>query len=140
MAKEFSRKSRVNAELHRELASLIREELTDPRTAHVTVTRVEISPDLRHARVLVSLLGDDAQLAEAVTALKGASGRLRHALASRLKLRLLPVLQFLPDTQLREADRLSQLIHEARTRDDAVRNALAGGPDAPEPPAPGSGD
>lgn len=131
MPREFSRKSRVNAELHRELAALIRSELTDPRVALVTVTHVDMSPDLRNARVLVSLLGDDATLAIAVKALNHASGKLRHGIGKRLKLRLVPMLHFAADTQLREADRVSALIKAAVSRDTEVH---ASDP-APEDPA-----
>lgn len=120
MPREFSRKTRVNAELHRELSELIRDELTDPRVATVTVTEVDVSPDLRNARVLVSHLGDDASLAEAVKALNHAAGRLRHGLSGRLRLRLMPTLKFVADLQLREADRVTRLIREAVRDDQAI--------------------
>lgn len=120
MPREFSRKSRVNAELHRELSDLIRQELTDPRVASVTVTQVDVSPDLRNARVLVSHLGDDATLGEAVKALNHAAGKLRHGLSRRLLLRLTPSLKFSADIQLREADHVTRLIREALRDDQAI--------------------
>lgn len=123
--KAYSRKSRVDAELHREIAELIRDELTDPRVANVTVTRVDVAPDLRSARVLVSLLGDDATLKAAVEGLNHAAGRLRHRLGERLMLRVTPALRFLPDTQFREAERLSLLIREARAKDDSAHGEAA---------------
>lgn len=118
MAKEYVRKSRLDPQLRRELTALVREDLTDPRIAGVTVTRVDVAPDLRQARVLVSVLGDDAALAEAVSALQHAAGRLRRGLGDRLRLRYVPQLHFRPDEQLREADRLNSLIRQARAADD----------------------
>ncbi|MEW6168363.1 MAG: 30S ribosome-binding factor RbfA [Pseudomonadota bacterium] len=115
--KEYPRKLRINAQLQSELAALIRDDLSDPRVAGVTVTAVDVSPDLRNARVSVSVLGDDATLAAAVDGLKQAAGRLRSVLGKRLRLRSIPALHFAPDLQLREADRVAGLIRDARRRD-----------------------
>jgi len=120
MPREFSRTLRLNTQLQRELSALIRSELTDPRVARVSVTQVSVSPDLRNARVSVSLLGSDAELADAVKALNGAASRLRHALGAVLKLRHLPVLHFVVDQALREGDRIGALIRDATARDRAA--------------------
>ncbi|HEX4872011.1 MAG TPA: 30S ribosome-binding factor RbfA [Nevskiaceae bacterium] len=128
MPREFARKLRINVEIQRELAGLIREELTDPRVAGITVTDADVAPDLRQARIRVSLLGDDARLAEAVKALNHAGAKLRHGLGRRLKLRYTPQLHFVADTALREGDRLGQLIRQA-VREDAQHLRE-------EPPAP----
>lgn len=115
--KEYPRKLRLNAQLQSDLAALIRDELSDPRVAGVTVTAVDVSPDLRNARVDVSLLGDDARLAEAVAGLNHAAGKLRRALGKRLSLRYVPNLRFVADVQLRQGDRLHALIQDAVRRD-----------------------
>lgn len=115
--KEYPRRLRINTQLQSELAQLVRGELSDPRVAGVTVTAVDVSPDLRNARVSVSVLGDDAQLAEAIAGLGSATGRLRHALGSRLRLRHVPQLQFVADVALRRGDRVHALIREAVRRD-----------------------
>ena len=115
--KEYPRKLRLNAQLQSDLAALIRDELSDPRVAGVTVTAVDVSPDLRNARVDVSLLGDDARLAEAVAGLNHAAGKLRRALGKRLSLRYVPNLRFVADVRLREGDRLHALIQDAVRRD-----------------------
>ncbi|SFF34040.1 ribosome-binding factor A [Fontimonas thermophila] len=120
--REYPRKLRLNAQLQAELAVLIRDELSDPRVAGVTVTAVDVSPDLRNARVSVSLLGDDARLAEAVEGLNHAAGRLRHGLGRRLSLRYIPQLQFLADVGMRDGDRLHALIRDAVRRDAQRRN------------------
>lgn len=113
MPREYSRTLRINVQVQREIAELIRTQMTDPRLVGVTVTRVSVSPDLRNASVFISLLGDDAALAAALKALGGAALRLRHGLAKRLRLRLTPMLRFQPDTALREGDRVAGLIRAA---------------------------
>jgi ribosome-binding factor A len=117
--REFPRKLRINTQLQAELATLIREELSDPRVSGVTITAVDASPDLRNARVSVSLIGDDARLAQAVAGLNRAAGKLRSLLSRRLKIRRVPELRFVADLALRQAERVSALISEAVRRDAA---------------------
>lgn len=83
------------------------------------MTSVDASPDLRNARVCVSLLGDDARLAEAVSGLNRAAGKLRSELSRRLKIRRVPELRFVADVELRQADRVNELIQHAVRRDAA---------------------
>jgi ribosome-binding factor A len=127
MPREFPRALRLNAQIQRELVELIREELSDPRIGSITVTSVDVSRDLRDARVSVSLLGDDAQLKEAVVALKGAAGLLRKALAARMSLRTVPALIFKADWDLRQADHVQGLIRNAVAA-DAHSAAVADSP------------
>lgn len=115
--REFSRKLRINTQLQAELAMLIREELSDPRVSGITITGVDTSPDLRNAKISVSLIGDDARLTQAVAGLNHAAGRLRSILSRRLKLRRVPELRFAADLALRQAERVSALIGEALRRD-----------------------
>ena len=110
MPREYARKLRLNVQFQQELAELIREDLRDPRVMGVTVTDVDVAPDLRNATVRVSLLGSDVQLAAAVEGLTHAAGHLRYRLGKRLKLRFLPQLRFVADTALREGDRVGNLI------------------------------
>jgi ribosome-binding factor A len=126
MPKEFSRTLRLNAQLQRELSVLIRDELTDPRVAKVSVTQVSVSPDMRNARVSVSQLGSDAELAAAVKALNGAGARLRHVLGTTLKLRHVPALRFVADSALREGDRIGALIRQATESDRAAHPEPSG--------------
>ena len=117
MPREYSRTLRINTQLQRELAEVIREELTDPRIGSVTITEVKVAPDVRNARILVSMLESDETLAAAVKALNGAGGRLRHLLADRLHIRHVPALHFVADVALREGDRIGSLIRIAIERD-----------------------
>ena len=117
MPREYPRKLRINVQLQRELTALIREDLTDPRVAGVTVTTVDVAPDMRQARVTVSLLGSDEQLSLAVKGLNHAAGKLRHELGVRLRLRFVPQLHFTADLALREGDRIAQIIRQAVAAD-----------------------
>lgn len=116
--RDYPRKLRVGAQLHAELAMLLRGQLADPRIGGVTLTAVDVSPDLRNARVLVSSLDDDQTLAGAVKVLNHAAGRLRTELSRRLSLRRIPELRFAADVALRQADRVSALLQQA-LREDA---------------------
>lgn len=125
--RDYPRKLRINNQLQRELMDLIGAELTDPRVSGVSITHVEVAPDLRNATVMVSSLASDDELAESVKALNGAASRLRRGVGARLKLRQIPQLHFRADLQMREADRIAQLIRTAvgedaraaRDRDEA---------------------
>ena len=119
MPKEYPRKLRLNVQIQRELTTLIRNELTDPRVTGVTVTTVDVAPDMRQANVTVSLLGPDEQLKTAVKALNHAAGKLRHGLGVNLRLRYVPQLHFRPDVALREGDRIAQIIRKAVADDHA---------------------
>jgi ribosome-binding factor A len=131
MPREFSRTLRINAQLQRELSTLIRDELTDPRIARVTVTQVSVAPDMRNARIAVSLLGSDAELLAAAKALNGAASLLRRALGKSLKLRYVPALRFVADEALREGDRIGTLIRDATARD--LAHPVVAGETAPAP-------
>lgn len=129
MPKEYPRKLRINAQLQRELTDLIRDELRDPRVAGVTLTTVDVSPDMRHAKIHVSVLALQDKAEDAARALNGAAGKLRHALKARLRLRHIPELHFHGDHTPAEAARLSKLIREARD-EDREHAADRGDPDA----------
>ena len=120
MPKEYSRTLRLNAQLQRELSELIRDELTDPRIGRLTITGVVVAADVRNAKVSVSQLGSDEELKQAVKALNGAAGRLRHLLVERLRIRHVPTLHFSADLALREADRVGGLIRAAVASDQAA--------------------
>lgn len=114
--KDYPRSARLGAQIHLELGPLLRE-LTDPRIAKVNVTAVEVTQDMRHANVLVSMLDDDEPLKAAVKALNGAAGRLHRALVARLHIRYVPALHFQGDWALREGDRVQALIRQAVASD-----------------------
>jgi ribosome-binding factor A len=109
----YRRADRVNALLQRELGTLISEELRDPRITFPTVTAVEVTADLRTARVHVSVLGDDEAAERTLQALADARAHIRHELGERTDLRLVPDLVFVPDRSAERAARISRLLREA---------------------------
>ncbi|MFN2521644.1 MAG: 30S ribosome-binding factor RbfA, partial [Candidatus Limnocylindria bacterium] len=90
----YRRADRVNALLQRELATLISEELRDPRISFPTVTSVETTPDLKTARVFVSVLGDDAAVTSTMQALSEARPYIRREVGDRTDLRFVPEIEF----------------------------------------------
>lgn len=110
----YKRIDRINALLQRELAQLISEELSDPRISFVTVTAVETAPDLRTARVHVSVLGTVDEARGTMEALERAKRHLRHALGERAELRYVPDLIFVEDRSAERAARISTLLREAQ--------------------------
>ncbi|TMC79572.1 MAG: 30S ribosome-binding factor RbfA [Chloroflexi bacterium] len=113
----YKRADRVNSLLQRELGTLISEELRDPRIAFPTVTAVEITPDLRSAKVHVSVLGDEEAAGKTMKALEDAKPFLRRELGSRTELRFVPELTFIHDRSAEQAVRISALLREARERE-----------------------
>jgi ribosome-binding factor A len=111
------RAGRVAEELQHELAQLLRGEVKDPRVGMVTVTGVEVTPDMAHARVHFTHLAGKAHAQEAVSALARTAGFLRSQLAHRLKLYTVPQLKFVYDDSIESGMRLSQLIDEAVAED-----------------------
>jgi ribosome-binding factor A len=98
------------------IARLLIEEIADPRIDLVTVTGVDMSPDLRHANVFVAIHGDEARVADAMAGLESAKGRLRSLLGSSLTARLTPELHFRIDPAIDEATRITDAIREERER------------------------
>ena len=113
----YKRADRVNSLLQRELGTLISEELRDPRIAFPTVTAVEITPDLRSAKVHVSVLGDEEAAGKTMKALEDAKPFLRRELGARTDLRFVPELTFVHDRSAEQAVRISALPREARERE-----------------------
>lgn len=108
------RSDRLGEEVREEVAEIIGGELKDPRIGFVTVTRVDLTPDLRTARVHVGVLGDAAQRERTLAGLRQAAGFIRRQLGRRLKVRHTPELLFEYDHGLDASDRVARLLEEAR--------------------------
>ena len=113
MPREFPRTRRVGEQLQRELAGLVHEEIKDPRLGMVSISGVEVSTDLAHAKVFVSVLGDAATADLSIQVLNNAAGFLRRKLGARMRLRTVPRLRFLYDRSLAEGARMDALINKA---------------------------
>jgi ribosome-binding factor A len=113
-----SRPARVADQLRGELASLIGREVHDPGIGFVTLTRVQVSPDLQQARVWYTALGDDKTRAASGRALERAAPFLRRQVGSRLRLKRTPELTFLYDDSIAGQDRIEQILSEIHADHD----------------------
>jgi len=117
------RLERVNITIQKELGPLISTDLNDPRlTGIVSVTKVDVAPDLSTANVFVSIVSDDGDPAETLEALQSAAGHLSRELNSRIKIRRVPRLRFSLDTQLADGNELDALIDQALHEDRRLRS------------------
>lgn len=115
MPREFSRSERVSDAIQQEVSVLICDSIRDPRVGMASVTDVEVSRDLAYAKVHVTFVGEKSreEIEEAIRALNGAAGYLRKLLASSIKMRKTPQLNFLFDESGRRGQQLSALIDYA---------------------------
>ncbi len=115
--KEFNRTQRLADQIQRELAQLIQQQIADPRRGMVTVSAVEISRDLAHAKVFISVLDGHLDAQASLNVLNNAASYLRHELAQRTKMRVTPRLRFVYDPTLKHGSELSALIDAAVSED-----------------------
>ena len=114
------RRLRVNGLLRAEISELLQRQVKDPRLGvFVTITEVLSSPDLRHAKVFVSILGSEQEKKEALRALTAASGFLRKQLSERLVLRRIPELNFVEDVSIEQGAHILELIKQVATEEEA---------------------
>ena len=110
-----SRPDRVADQIRGELGQLLARDVHDPGVGFVTITRVQVTPDLQHARVYYTALGDDRTRRNSDRALHRAIPFLRRQIGSRLRLRRVPDLEFIYDESIAGQDRIEQLLHELQT-------------------------
>lgn len=113
------RQKRVAERLRQEISDLLQHELKDPRLALASVTRVSIDRELAHADVYVSHLGDAAEHAELLAALRSASGFIRRELGRRVRLRLSPELEFHWDPGMENVEQVAQLLDRLKAAEPA---------------------
>jgi ribosome-binding factor A len=112
------RTDRVEDLVRAELSQLILREVNDPRVRLVTVSEVHVTPDLRKARIAVSVIGDESTRNAAVAALAHASGFLRRQLGARLRLRVTPELEFTLDRGAEHSVHIASLLETLHHDDD----------------------
>jgi ribosome-binding factor A len=113
----FRRTDRINELLREEISVLVRDEVRDPRVGLATITAVETSPELDHARVYFTTLAEDEDREEVVAGLRSAAPFIRGQLGKRLHMRRIPELHFEVDRKLDEAMRIEALLREALPAD-----------------------
>lgn len=117
MRKDTGRTRKIGELLQRELATLIPREIQDPRVRQLTITAVDVAPDLSHAKVFITQLAGHEQGKITIKALNGAAGFLRNALRGRVELRTVPALRFHYDESVEKGAEISRLIDRARSED-----------------------
>jgi ribosome-binding factor A len=106
------RMRRVNEAVREVLSARIAEGLKDPRIGFVTVTAVETSPDLRHARVFVSVLGQEAEREQTLAGLDSSHGLLQAQIARELRMKRTPTLEFVYDDSVDHSMRITELLEQ----------------------------
>lgn len=121
MAKEFSRSQRVGDQIQKEMATIIQMPVRDAGLGLVTISAVDLSTDLSHAKIYVTCLGIDidstSDRAEILTMLNDNAPQFRHQLSKILTTRIVPKLKFMFDESLEQANRLTSLIDSLHTDD-----------------------
>ncbi len=115
------RLERVNQLLKEEISMLLQRELKDPRLGFVTVTEVDVTTDLKHAKVYVSVLGSEEQWASSFQALQSARGFVWNWLRRHLDLRATPEIAFRPDRSMEHAAHIQALLADLRSKPDGER-------------------
>lgn len=111
--------------LIRELVSEVIRELKDPRIGFAGINEVQVSPDLRHAKIYISVFGSDKEKNDTLEGLNSAKGYIKRKIAPELSLRQIPDLSFALDESIENGVRISQLIDKAREEDKKL--ALSAG-------------
>lgn len=108
----MGRLDKINEQIKRIISQGILQEFSDPRLEFVTITKVDVSPDLHNAKVSFSVLGDDSMLAGAQKSLDGARGAIRRLIAKQLAIRYIPELHFAFDKTIEASARIEETLRE----------------------------
>jgi ribosome-binding factor A len=114
---EFQRSHRVGEAVHKEISALLVKGLKDPRIGFVTITAVEITSDLRHAKVYFTTMGDQAARRNSEKGLQSSIPFIRRELGKHLRLRCVPELQFVFDSSLDYGNRIETLLKEIHSEE-----------------------
>ncbi len=114
----YKRSERIGDQIRVEIADILVRRIKDPRIGFVTVTAVQVTDDLRYARVFVSVMGAQAQRKKTFQGLERASGFIRSELGKRLRLKYLPEISFHQDEAVEKAAHVLELLEEIKETDD----------------------
>lgn len=115
---ESQRSHRVGEQIHKEISALLVKGLKDPRIGFVTITAVEVTPDMHLARVYFTVMGDDAARRDTEKGLKSSVPFLRRELGRRLRMRYVPDILFSYDSSLEYGNRIDTILKEIQTDAD----------------------
>lgn len=120
MRKNSIKNTRINGEVQKELSTIIREDIKDPRIHPMTsVMAVEVAPDLKTCKVYISVLGDKEAKTATIKGLSSAEGYVRRQLAKNLNLRNTPEIRFILDESIEYGVTMSRLIDDVRQKEDS---------------------
>ena len=108
----FKRSKRVQELLLKEISALIQRGLKDPRIGFATVTTVDLSDNLKHAKVYISVFGTEGERQDTIAGLTSASGFIRGSLGKNLNLRYIPILEFILDETAEHVAKINKIINE----------------------------
>jgi ribosome-binding factor A len=114
----MGRQERVSEAIRKEVSLILHDELRDPRLGFITITRVEVTTDLRNAKVFFSVLGKEEDYAKTKAALDCASGFIRKLVSERVNLRYSPEIIFRDDRSSEYSVRIQQLLDEVKEHDE----------------------
>ena len=119
MRKNSMKNTRINGEVQRVLAEVIRGDIKDPRINPFTsVVAVEVAPDLKTCKAYISVLGDDASMADTLVGLKSAEGFIRSQIAKKVNLRHTPEIRFIMDQSIAYGVNMSKLIDDVNKKEE----------------------
>lgn len=123
MRKNSMKNTRINGEVQRVLAEVIRGEIKDPRISPLTsVLAVEVAPDLKTCKAWISVYGDDQAQADTLAGLKSAEGYIKNQLARRINLRNTPEIRFIVDQSIAYGVKMSKLIDDVNSGTESENN------------------
>lgn len=117
------RPERVQEALRQEISKLVLEEIKDPRIGFLTITKVELTRDLRYAKVYFSVLGGEKEKSLALKGLNSAKGYIKGIVADRIKLRLVPDISFRIDDSIEHTKEIYDMFEKIKKKDEGEPNA-----------------
>ena len=115
----FKRSQRIQELLLEEISKLLQSGLKDPRVGFTTLTRVEVSDNLKHAKVFVSVMGSEKEKDQTLKALKNAKGFIRNYLGKNLYLKYLPELEFKKDENAEHVEKINRILNDLHSESDS---------------------
>ena len=110
-----TRQEKVQELLKTEISDIIRREIKDPRVGFVTITDAEVTKDMRHAKVFISVLGDESQKAETLAVLQRAAGYIRSEFSRRAAMKTVPDIVFKMDVAVEHGHRIFELLQQVKS-------------------------
>ena len=112
------RTTRVAEQMKKEIAAIVEQDVKDPRIGFITITNVELSNDLRHAKIFFSSLGNEEEQKKSLAGLENAKGFIRKEVASRIQLRYAPEILFRIDNSIEHGVKISQILSKIKSGEE----------------------